>query len=915
MRVPWNEIVLVDNVELQLEGGGAGPERSDEPRQPINCPAHNYRLLRPQIIATGARKRTRSFHQQQQQVASSQQQSSGAKLAPADNNRLQGALILRDSALVQQTIVLPNSSASTSASNNNNQGSQSEQQAALVYNSRKANEFMSTISVQLTPPKATSRLPDELKLVHLRITIEGNLFERSFEAQQNLSFTYAWNRRNVYKQKSFGLSTALVSIGYEYFDCQTVVWASKHLQLAGHDLLISDIGNQWNLNIHHRYNHRDSILQRGDGQNFNLRAERPLVVQPLMGDGYQRAPACAYCDGHSAQPLEHRLLRPQALLVGPDNSLYVGDHSLIRRMEPTGQRGERLVRTLAELPGRGGSQQAAPKYSLALSGGPEARLHVADQERAQVFYVRERQDYGPLNESSPSASAQDNGALLDSGLVPLVGSGLRCQLSEQAGASDNCGDSGPAREAKLIEPRALVFDLANRMYLADGPNVRVVEPNEQRTIYTLLGDYNALETRDFRFPCQPGASVPVHRFAPRAPSSLALSPLDETLHFLDEQVVYKVGQDKRVQLVAGKPAHCSTAADQQQVATSAGASQQPVRRASEFQFQASVQSIVFNQMGQLLVAEADDESRPNGGARVYLVEPEEDQISVFAGAPLVGASTSGADEQQAGAKLRSTNVLGAPNGNQASLASEYRFQSIGAISVDQRGNLLVAERQQPRVVSVEPDLPQMSAAGEFELSSPENPNELLVFNRFGHQVATRVDQTAGAQASTTTTTTTTTTASNTAIQRNKYTFSYNVNTSFGQLASVQMANGNRLSIYRDGPQHSVKMIETAFGGQCRLEISRQGQVHSLALSSPGGPANRIKLAYLNDGGLLRESRDEIQGEAYEFAYDEFGRAQAITLHSKRLGAPLECRNQLVAAHTWRRLRGAQIGRECSALIA
>ena len=726
---------------------------------------------------------------------------------------------------------------------------------------------MSTINIQLTPLTSTEagnqfKLSDELKLIHLKIVIEGNLFEQLFEPQTNLSFTYAWNRRNVYRQKSFGLSTASVSVGYEYYDCKHVIWSTEHVQLAGHDLSISDIGNQWNLNIHHRYNYRNSILQRGDGQNFNLKTEKPRVVLPVMGDGYQRQSICPYCDG-STNPSEQRLLKPQALVSGHDGSLYIGDYNLIRRIESPAASGsspaDRVVRTVLEMP----TNRVPSKYNLALNLADQ-RLYMSDADRYQIYLIREQAN--KLNETvSGGGSASPSSS--EESLLPVVGSGIRCQLDNRA----NCGDGQTARGASLFEPKAFVFDLSGRMYIADGPNVRMVDVDQK--IYTILGDYGA--TRHTKFPCS-GEAIQMHKFFPRGPVDLAMSPIDDTLHILDDNVVYKITQDKRVQIVAGRLSHCMPNEQVQQIK---GRGQ---LQATEV-FLQSAQSIAFNHNGDLFISEDDQKQQIS---RVLLVSPEDDTISLYAGllvdASHLRSSTSQLvptvdsvhldDEvqqqqhQQLADKQRSSNVLPM---DQPRRAVDHKFSSVGAIAVDQQGNLIVADKVQLKVLSIEPDLPQINSAGEYEIQSPDNSDELLIFNRHGHHVATREISSGQGQRNT-----------------NKYTFSYNVNTSFGQLASISFSNGNKLSIYRDGPHHSVKMIETAFGGQCKLDISRSGQVHSISIVTPN--STKTSMSYHIDGGLLKQSRDQASGEVYDFAYDEFGRATLIQHSSPRLAAPVEC---------------------------
>lgn len=854
VRVPWNEIVLTEPVELSLETDS--PEASGllsaDSSKPI-CLAHNYRLMRPHIVAAPKSTRKSYSSSRTRSLASSQH-----------NSR---AVVLRDSGMVQQSIQLPGSASQSQ--------SESNQSVSLIYISSRANEFMSTISLQLTPTSRHQfKLPQELKQVHLSIVVEGNLFEQVFEAQTNLSFTYAWNRRNVYRQKSFGLSTASVSVGYEYYDCKHVIWTTKHIQLAGHDLSISDIGNQWNLNMHHRYNYRDSILQRGDGLNFNLKTDKPRVVQPIIGDGYQRPALCSYCDGAS-QPMEQRLLKPQALVSAPDGSLYVADFNLIRRVEwaPSASRqsapADRVVRTVIELP----PTRVPSRYSLALNLADQ-RLYMTDIDRHQVYQIREQQQQ-PLQpgrrqqEDSVQNDTLSGIAAAEENLLPVVGNGVRCQLDLDERAPDNCGDGQLARQARLIEPRAIVFDLQNRMYIADGPNVRMV--NSDNKIYTILGGYAPM--RHAKFPCS-GEAIPMHKFVPRAPLDLAINPIDDTLHILDDNVVYKVTQDKRVQIVAGRLAHCLSTDT-----SNAPPSNRNKPRATDV-FLQSAQSIVFNQNGELFISEDDQKQMIS---RVLLVSPEEDTISLYAGLPLEGASgkpgqqqptidsTTQLADQEADQqdKQRSSNVL--PLG-QTSKALEYKFNSVSALAVDQQGRLIVADRLQLRILSVEPDLPQLNAAGEYELQSPDNGDELLVFNRHGHHVATREISSGQTQRNS-----------------NKYTFSYNVNTSFGQLSAVNFANGNKMSIYRDGPHHSVKMIETAFGGQCKLDISRNGQVLSIATIAPN--STKTNFSYHVDGGLLKQSRDQLSGEIFDFSYDEFGRAVGIQHSSPRFGSttPVDCR--------------------------
>ena len=69
---------------------------------------------------------------------------------------------------------------------------------SLVYHSARAKDYLSTIQLQLTP----DQIPDSLLKVHIRITIEGVVYEKIFEADPNIRYTYAWDGLNEYRQVS-----------------------------------------------------------------------------------------------------------------------------------------------------------------------------------------------------------------------------------------------------------------------------------------------------------------------------------------------------------------------------------------------------------------------------------------------------------------------------------------------------------------------------------------------------------------------------------------------------------------------------------------------------------------------------------------------------------------------------------------
>lgn len=271
--VPWNEVVIMDTVVMG--------STSDPVLVPVqSCEAHDYEAMRPVVLATWKH----GFQ----------------------GNCPGTSAILIESQVVQESIKIPGSG------------------IYLMYHSSRGTGYLSTIQLQLTPETVTTAL----KRIHLRITIEGVLFEKTFEADPGIKFTYAWNRLNVYRQRVYGVTTAVVKVGFEYENCGQVIWDVQSTTLSGHDMGISDIGG-WNLDIHHRYNFHEGIIQKGDGSNIYLK-HRPRIIMPIMGNGHQRGLDChAECNGVASK---QKLLAPVALTTASDGTVFVGDFNLIRRI-------------------------------------------------------------------------------------------------------------------------------------------------------------------------------------------------------------------------------------------------------------------------------------------------------------------------------------------------------------------------------------------------------------------------------------------------------------------------------------------------------------------------------------------------------------------------------------------------------
>ncbi|XP_046665298.1 teneurin-m isoform X3 [Homalodisca vitripennis] len=718
VNVPWNEVVIIDTVVMWT-----GEDKTVS-MGPHACRAHDYDLMKPVVLATWKH---------------------GFQGACPDKSS-----ILAESQVVQESYQVPGTGLN------------------LVYHSSRAAGYLSTIQLQLTP----ETIPSSLTLIHLRITIEGILFEKTFEADPGIKFTYAWNRLNVYRQRVYGVTTALVKVGYQYTDCKDVLWDVQTTKLSGHDMSISEVGG-WNLDIHHRYNFHEGILQKGDGSNMYLK-HKPRIIRTTLGDGHQRPLDCADCDG-AAGP-KQRLLAPVALAAAPDGSIYVGDFNLVRRVMVDG-----TVRTVVRL----NVTRVAYRYHIALSP-LDGTLYISDPESHQILRVRNPDDFSDPDHNWEAA----------------VGSGERCLPGDEA----HCGDGALARDAKLAYPKGVAVSADNVLYFADGTNIRMMD--RDGIVTTVIG--NHMHKSHWKpIPCE--GTLNVEEVHLRWPTDLAINPLDNSLHIIDDHMILQLTPDGRVKVVAGRPLHCPARGHDSELATRATL--------------VMPQSIAFAPSGDLYVAESDSQ-RIN---RVRVIGTD-GKISHYAGA-----------ESKCNCLDRGCDCFEQDH----FLASSSKFNTISSVVVAPDGILHIADQANYRIRSVIASIPEPTANREYEVYSPET-QEMYVFNRFGQHIATK----------------------NILTGETSYQFSYNVNTSNGKLSTVTDTAGNKVFLLRDYTGQ-VNSIENTKGQKCRLRMSRMKLL--MEISTPDN--YNVTLDYHGPTGLLRSKLDSA-GRSYVYSYDEFGRLTA-----------------------------------------
>nr|CAD7569594.1 unnamed protein product [Timema californicum] len=723
-------------------------------------------------------------------------------------------LVLAETQILQESIQIPGSS------------------LHLMYQSSQAPGYLSTVLMRLTH----STVPTTLTHVHVRVEIEGSVHTRAYEADPHLTHTFAWNKRNVYKQKVYGVAQAKISVGYQYSSCPSILWETQTAVLQGFDVDISDVGG-WSLDIHHHYNFHEGILQKGDGTTLHFK-QYPRTVKVVMGTGLQRPLMCSDCNGSAK---DSRLLTPVALTSGPDGSLYVGDFNLVRRITPEGN-----VYTVLQL----STTQVSYQYYLSVSPA-DGHLYISNSEKHQILRALSVE---PVEE--PAINYE-----------PVVGSGERCIPGDET----HCGDEGPARDAKLAHPKGLAIAADKTMYIADGTNIRAVDP--QGVIHTLVG-HHGHHNHWTPVPCH--GAIPAQQAQLQWPTGLSLSPLDGSLHFIDDRLVLKLTDDLKVKVVAGTPLHChaSTVEHHQgsktDTTTGVETAETQIQGVPESEegskatstVLGSVLALAFSPTGDLFIAESD--SRKVNAIRVV---DSAGRISDFAGKQQEKLnrmqscdcnSNSSLSTTPGGATLCPCGGLlpddTAPdhNSKETMLSSTAQFTSISALTVSPDGVLNVADQGSLHILALEHYLPTHDENGEFRIPYPPT-REVYVFNRYGQHIATK-DLTSG---------------------KTRYSFLYSKNTSFGKLSTVTDSSGNKILFLRDY-SNVVSTIENTQDHKSDLKISGVGFL--VKFTEKG--KMEIELDYDSSTGLLTSRSDSHGGgggETFMYHYGDHGRLIDVVL--------------------------------------
>lgn len=525
----------------------------------------------------------------------------------------------------------------------------------LVYRSENALNYHSILRLQLTP---SSGLASQLGYVHLRLVVEGTVTQLTLEAEANLTHAFAWDRHNVYGQKIHGKTEAYVHVGYQSsLEGCPIAWQTIVAPMAGFAPNISALG-EFNVDVHHHFIAGQNVLFRGDGGQMDLRSG-PRQLTLTIGTGTPRSLTCVECAAASPSAYA-KILNPVAMASAGDGSLYVGDFNLVRKVTPEGR-----VFTVLHLP----TGQVSYSYYLAVSP-IDGSLYLSDCERKQILRVSAVSEEQLLNPSSPSSLAG-----LDNNFEVVVGSGEPCLPADP----EMCGDGRPALEARLVFPKGVAVSPDRILYFADGTSVRYVDGSG--IIRTLVG-----RPANPIFGLQPApcnAAVRPSQIQPLWPTQVALNPIDNTLHWIDNNVVLKLTASQYVQVAAGQPQHCAA-----QSAT-------PSTAASH------ITGFSFGPAGQL-----------------YLVEKP-------------GVNSTRLVETDSSGRSESLKCISSET-QSCTIPS-----SISSMAVSPDGAVYVADKQLLQIFSLDFVNPQPDPlSGEYSINWPAG-GQVLVFNRYGQHVTTK----------------------------------------------------------------------------------------------------------------------------------------------------------------------------------
>lgn len=315
------------------------------------------------------------------------------------------------------------------------------------------------------------------------------------------------------------------------------------------------------------------------------------------------------------------------------------------------------------------------------------------------------------------------------------------------------------------------------------------------------------------------------------PTAVAISPLDNSLHILDSNMVLRLTQNGRLVRVAGYPQHCPRKTH----VTSLLLSEEDVgfKRATEV-FLRAPQHIAFAANGDLYIVDSD--------------RKEVNQVLVV--------TTDGLLHHFAGASTKCNCTALDPTCRCAEgkedLASKTMLRNPSSVTILPDDVVCVTDMDNLRLVAFSSVLPSADEVGNYRVVSPYS-QELYIFNRFGKHIATR----------------------NLVTDQLVYNFTYDFASSHGKLIKVTDSDGKSLTVVRDY-MTQAKEIVTPSGRRCKIEVDHMVQLAHFVVADDSSTS--LKFEYLSSSELLYY-KETSSNTTYIYEYDESGRVTEVVYPS------------------------------------
>uniref|UniRef100_A0A8C8VIB4 Teneurin-4 n=1 Tax=Pelusios castaneus TaxID=367368 RepID=A0A8C8VIB4_9SAUR len=647
----------------------------------------------------------------------------------------------------------------------------------ISYLSSRTAGYKSVLRISMTHPT----IPFNLMKVHLMVAVEGRLFRKWFAAAPDLSYYFIWDKTDVYSQKVYGLSEAFVSVGYEYESCpDLILWEKRTAILQGYEIDASKLGG-WSLDKHHALNIQSGILYKGNGENQFI-SQQPPVIGSIMGNGRRRSISCPSCNGLADG---NKLLAPVALTCGSDGSLYVGDFNYIRRIFPSGN-----VTNILELRNKDFRHSHSPAHKYYLASDPiTGSIYLSDTNSRRIYKIKSTSVVKDVVKNSEV----------------VAGTGDQCLPFDET----RCGDGGKGTEATLTNPRGITVDKFGLIYFVDGTMIRRIDQNG--IISTMLGSNDLTSAR----PLSCDSAMDISQVRLEWPTDLAVSPMDNSLYVLDNNVVLQISENHQVRIVAGRPMHCQVP----------GIDHFLLSKVAIHATLESASALAVSHTGVLYIAETD-EKKIN---RIRQVTTN-GEISLVAGAP--GSCDCKNDAN--------CDCFSGDDG----YAKDAKLNAPSSLAACADRELYVADLGNIRIRFIRKNKPYLNTQNLYELSSPID-QELYLFDTSGKHLYTQSLPTGDYL----------------------YNFTY---TGDGDLTLITDNNGNLVNVRRDSTGMPLWLVVpdgqvywVTIGTNSALKsVTTQG--HEVAM-----------LTYHGSSGLLASKTNE-NGWTTFYEYDSFGRLTNVT---------------------------------------